>query len=146
MGYPGSGKTTFANQWCKENNCVHISRDDIRFSLVKEDEDYFSREKEVYKAFVKAIVDNLKAGRDVCADATHVTRASRKKLIKAVGKEYTQLGAIWVHTPLVLAIERNELRKGTRAYVPPLVIDSMAKSFEEPSKDEGFGFILYIRG
>ena len=50
MGAPGAGKSTFIKN-LKGESGIPISRDQIRFSMVKEDEPYFSKEKEVYKEF-----------------------------------------------------------------------------------------------
>jgi len=45
-GCPGSGKTTWLKDHVKPGSAI-ISRDAIRFSLLKEGEDYFSHEEEV---------------------------------------------------------------------------------------------------
>ena len=53
-GVPGTGKSTF----CKNHltmfgdNVKYVSRDDIRFSIVKENEEYFSHETEVFNKFI----------------------------------------------------------------------------------------------
>lgn len=46
-GPSGCGKSTWRNEFIKDyNNRIHyVSRDEIRFSLVKEGEDYFSKGK-----------------------------------------------------------------------------------------------------
>ena len=33
VGIPGSGKTTWSEEYCRKNNAVNINRDDIRFSI-----------------------------------------------------------------------------------------------------------------
>ena len=43
-GPAGSGKTTWIREHATPGVSAHISRDRIRFSMVKEDEYYFSRE------------------------------------------------------------------------------------------------------
>ena len=42
MGCPGVGKSTFVKEHCPEHIDTYVSRDDIRFSIVREDEEYFS--------------------------------------------------------------------------------------------------------
>ena len=42
-GGTGSGKSTFIHEYRELTDAV-ISRDAIRFSIVKEDEDYFAKE------------------------------------------------------------------------------------------------------
>ena len=53
VGAPGSGKSTFARK--RFPNARYISRDEIRFSVLKPDEDYFSKEKLTWKMFIDAI-------------------------------------------------------------------------------------------
>ena len=74
MGAPGAGKSTFIKN-LKGESGIPISRDNIRFSMVKEDEPYFSKEKEVYKEFIRLINEHLSRNRDVIADATHLNAA-----------------------------------------------------------------------
>ena len=56
-GVPGTGKST----WIKNNlskfegEVEVISRDEIRFSMVSEGEEYFSKEDEVFKEFINRI-------------------------------------------------------------------------------------------
>lgn len=138
-GAPGSGKTYWAQHHIKPG-AVHISRDSIRFSLLKEGEDYFSHEKEVYQIFWDQINGALSDGRDVIVDQTSLTPKSRKYLIDHL-TGYNTLNAIWIDTPLQTALERNEMRKGL-AYVPRGSIRKMYALFVEPSFDEGFDRIF----
>ena len=140
-GCPGAGKSTYAKK--SFPNTKYISRDEIRFNLVKENEPYFSREKEVFKTFVREINKALREQVDVIADATHLNKVSRFKLISNlnINKEKTEIIFIVMRTPLDVCIERNENRKGTRSYVPPEVIKSMFHSFKKPSLEECDGII-----
>ena len=52
-GVPGCGKSTWArNMMKKDENIDIISRDKIRFSMVNEENGYFSREDEVFNKYV----------------------------------------------------------------------------------------------
>lgn len=141
VGCPGSGKSTYA----KKNlpDALYVSRDEIRFNLVKEDEDYFSKETEVFDTFITKINEGLRQSLDVVADATHLNRVSRLKLLASleINKEKTEVIAVVMFTPLSICIERNENRKGTRSYVPKDVIEKMYHSFKTPSKYECCGLI-----
>lgn len=142
MGAPGSGKST----WIKNHLCLtdkYVSRDDIRFSMVSETEEYFSKEKEVFKEYVKRINEGLQ-NYDVFADATHLNAASRNKLLRAITTKVDAIEIIWIKTPLDMAIERNERRKGTRAYVPVEVIRRMYNQIEKPDFEEGFSKIYIV--
>lgn len=150
-GLPASGKSTFAQQFIKNNDIRYVSRDEIRFSMVKENEEYFSREKEVFKKFAGTIAQTLIDGFDVIADATHLNRISRNKLIRAIDQyttEYT-ITYIVLETSLETCMKRNALREG-RARVPDSVMKSMAENWEditisEKSYDRYEG-TLYLSG
>ena len=150
-GLPASGKSTFAQQFIKSNDTRYVSRDEIRFSMVKENEKYFSREKEVFRKFAGTIAQTLVDGFDVIADATHLNRISRDKLIRAIDQyttEYT-ITYIVLETSLETCMERNALREG-RARVPDSVMKSMAENWaditiSEKSYDRYEG-TLYLNG
>ena len=141
-GIPGSGKSTFLKNRVKKDNTAIISRDEIRFSIVKPDEEYFSHEEEVLEIFWKQINELLTAGKDTFADQTSLTPRARKWLLQHV-KGYTYANLIWIDESLETCLERNEMRKGTRSYVPQDVIRRMYNQFIEPSLDEGFDYIFH---
>lgn len=142
MGVPGSGKTTWCKAHLKDNDC-YVSRDDIRFSMVSEDEDYFSKEKQVFRKYTATINTNLKLGYNVFADATHLNPASRNKLLRNIDAPVESIGIIWVKVPLETAMARNAMREG-RAFVPPEQIVKMFKQVEEPTFEEGFEQIYIV--
>ena len=139
-GVPGAGKSTFLKKIVDENSVI-VSRDEIRFSIVKPDEDYFSHEDEVLDIFWKHINEALAAGKDVFVDQTSLTIKARKLLLRHV-KGYTYANIIWINEDENTCLERNEMRKGTRAYVPRSVIRRMYRQFIEPSLSEGFDYIF----
>ena len=141
-GVPGAGKSTFLKNHIKEENSAIISRDAIRFSIVKPDEEYFSHEDEVLNIFWEQINKALAEGKDTFVDQTSLTPRARKWLLQHVeGYKYANL--IWIDENLETCLERNELRRGTRAYVPETVIRRMFSQFIEPSLDEGFDYIFH---
>lgn len=145
VGCPGSGKST----WCQNYATPadrHVSRDDIRFALVEEDEEYFSREKEVFRSFAEQINFYLESGYNVFADATHLNKASRNKLLRAIPAKVDEIDAVYIKTPLWKALEQNEKRKGTRSYVPKSVIRRMNCQIEQPTFEEGFSKIYIVEG
>lgn len=136
-GVPGCGKSTFLKNKVKNNNSVIISRDAIRFSIVKPEEDYFSHEDEVLEIFWNQINEALAANKTVYVDQTSLTPRARIWLLQHItGYEHANL--IWIDEDLETCLERNEMRRGTRAYVPRGVIRRMFSQFIEPSLEEGF--------
>ena len=147
MGCPGSGKSTYLKERFSQPPVV-VSRDAIRFSMVKEDEEYFSKEKEVFTEYIEQIRTAIKFNAEVFADATHLNEISRAKVLRALGSDLrnVEVNVIWVRVPVEVAITQNELRMGTRAYVPKSVIRRMYSQATMPSKEEGFEHIYIFDG
>ena len=141
-GVPGAGKSTFLKNRVKKDSSVIISRDVIRFSIVKPDEKYFSHEDEVLKIFWGQINKALAENKNVFVDQTSLTPKARKWLLQHVNG-YDHANLIWIDEDIQTCLERNEMRRGTRAYVPRNVIRRMNEQFVEPSLDEGFYRIFH---
>ena len=138
-GAPASGKSSWATKFIFSNqeDIRYISRDDIRFSLLKDGEDYFSHEKEVFKKFAGAIAQTLIDGFDVIADATHLNWKSRQKLWRAlhtIGVDFHTI-CVCMDTPLEVCLERNQSRAG-RARVPNYEIENMYDCLSWPTINE----------
>lgn len=139
-GAPGSGKTWFAkNKLMKDSNWDYISRDEVRFSMIKDDEKYFSHETAVFKAFVEKIAVAFVWGSDnIIADATHLNWGSRRKLLQALVAYYPietlDIIPVVMDAKLEDTLERNKLRDG-RARVPEETIRRMYRNISDPTKD-----------
>ena len=141
-GPSGCGKSTWARNFIHENDPLYenirdISRDEIRYSIIKEEEDYFSHEKEVFKKFVDTIRHTLIDGFDVIADATHLNEFSRRKLTQAIDMYYDDYKIIYVvfNADADTCVARNANREG-QANVPENVIRNMCRDFRAPTLDE----------
>jgi len=143
-GIPGSGKSYFGRDYARKNGIEYVSRDEIRFSLLKEGEEYFSHEDETWSMFVAAIRMALDTTGSCVADATHTTRAGRWKLLKALQRE-VDVHILYMNTPLELCLTRNAMRNGY-ANVPDNVICKMYYAQQYPTYDENPAFkeITYI--
>ena len=152
-GAPGSGKTTWAKKYCEEHsNTIHVSRDVIRFSLLGNDEYYFAHEDKVLDTFYTLIAQGLKDGKNVIADASHLTRKSRYNCITNIRNklrtnnfEYP-IEVIYFQPPLNVCYTRNDMRTG-RAFVPHSAIERMYLSMSDPKYDKSYNYekIIYIR-
>ena len=133
-GIPGSGKSTLINTF----NCPVVSRDQIRFSLLKKGDDYFAHEDEVLRRFASEIENQLRDHDVIAIDATHLSPKSRRSVLGMIPEDidiYTI--AVCVEVPVKVAMQRNAGRKG-RALVPDTVIYNMARTYTRPSFTEGF--------
>lgn len=146
-GIPGSGKSTEARRMAgslaaRGLAVEHISRDELRFSIISDESEYFSKEKEVFSKFVEKMNNSLNKNDCTIIDATHISKASRAKILRRVeNSDNVRLLVLYLTTPLDVCIQQNDLRIG-RERVPHEAIERMAEQFEEPTEKEfvGFGF------
>lgn len=148
IGIPGSGKSTYL----KKTKLEIISRDAIRFAILDKyhTDDYFSHEDEVWEQFVNTIVEALNDGKSVVADATHLSKGSRRKLFNAVmprlkNREERRMIVLGLYfdVPLEVCLERNAQRTG-RALVPEDQIRNMYVNLTPPDETEGIDYELVI--
>lgn len=143
-GIPGSGKSTVAENHVKNNdNVIWVSRDKIRFSLLKEGEDYFSHEKEVLDLFFSSIQKYLDDGYDVIADATHLNSESRHNTLAMLNLKDVELNVICLDVPLKVAMKRNDKRTGL-SRVPQSEVRRMYYRKEAPTYAEGWEHIYIV--
>lgn len=137
-GMPCSGKSTYAKGYLINEKTKYVSRDEIRFALLKEGDEYFSKENEVFNTFIDTIKNYLHEGYDVIADATHLHQWSRAKLLYSLAEDLkdTEVIAVFMRTPLNVCLERDKTRKGTKFYVPEKTLLDMAKSLRQPNFSE----------
>jgi putative nucleotidyltransferase with HDIG domain len=141
VGIPGSGKSTYAEQYIKENNnTIHLSSDAIRAELWG-DESIQGNPGEVFSLMQKRAVEALNDGKNVVYDATNITRKDRAGIISACPK-FTTIECHIIWAPIEECINRDAVRDRT---VGNEVIDRMLKRFQAPWVDEGIEDIFVIR-
>lgn len=147
-GPTGVGKST----WIAEHKNFFndsfeiISRDEIRFNLLEDGDDYFGKENEVWTEFVNRAKISLEKNVNTVLDATHLNESSRAKILRALGSSLKDIivNVIAFEANVKWCIDNNEKRKG-RAYVPLSVIKRFHTSFTEPEYEEGFDNIYIVR-
>lgn len=142
VGCPGAGKSTWIKENIKQNQVV-VSRDNVRNSLLKEGDGWFSKEEESYQLFIRQIDAALATGFDVYADATHLTIKARRKLINSLCINPQSINAIYIKKDLETCIRQNAGRTG-KEYVPENQLLRMFYSIQEPLEIEGFDEITII--
>ena len=142
-GAPGCGKSYYIKTHLKEGEKV-ISRDEIRFGMLKDGDEYFSKEKEVYNEFLRRIRAEIAAGSDFYVDQTSLNTGARAKLLNRLDKKPTKLIAIYIDRPIERILFQNSQRTG-RALVPEDAVINMFNSIEIPTKKEGFDDIWIIK-
>jgi len=142
IGAPGCGKSYYIKQHLKNNEIV-ISRDAIRFSMLKDTDAYFSKEKQVYNEFIRQINAAIADDRDFYVDQTSLNRGARAKLFSHLERKPNKIIAIYMNAPLEKILYQNSLRTG-RALVPEDAVINMFNSIEKPTKAEGFDEIWEV--
>ena len=146
-GPAGCGKSTYTKVHAQEDDVV-ISRDAIRFSLLEDGDDYFSKEGIVFIEFVREVAKALteEETQNVWADATHLTEKSRRKFFSHLdyylNVEFEQspefeVIAVNLETTLSTCKARNAQRLG-RARVPENVIERQFNAFVPATKEERY--------
>ena len=132
---PGSGKTSWVTKQIEEHGGIHCSRAAIRFSLLKDDEDYFAHEDEVVALWLEKVTNaiNNPAVEDIYVDATHLTEKSRARVLNKLPKGDYFITTVFFDVPLETCIKRNNNRSG-RAFVPRSVIRRMYASYDQNTK------------
>lgn len=145
IGIPGAGKTTYWTEFCKHNDAVFASPDDIRTEMLG-DYRYRTHEQnlEVWQRIFDEVRNALTKGNDVVIDGAYIERHYRQADIKL----YKDWGAnkvigYWFKTPVKLALERNRAREKP---LPDEVINnaSIRLRDETPDKSDGFDEIHII--
>lgn len=152
-GVPASGKSTWGENYFKANShSYYISRDAVRGFLVDlENEEYFSKETEVFDMWISEICNFALEMNDVViiADATHISTGSRMKTVNAIKNKMKDVAIDLVFNcvrfdiSINVCLERNSHRSGWKK-VPDEVIKNMYEKFTFPKESEGFGKVLTI--
>ena len=143
-GVPGSGKSTYVAT--NHPDAIVVSRDAIRFALLKEGDDYFAYEDMVLSIFYSEIQNAIDSDseQDIIIDATHLTPKARATCLQNIKNlDKVNLIALSIEVPLAIAIYRNDKRTG-RARVPETVIRNMYRSYRIPTVEEGFNEVRRI--
>lgn len=147
IGLPGTGKSTWVGQfYAEEQKPVIISSDYFieRFArlcgMTYNEAFPIVMDRGIPDKFIrKRIKKAISEGRDVLWDQTNLTVKSRKaKMPMLPGYQFE---AVVFEKPAQDIWERNLNRPGKA--IPKRVLDQMERSYQAPSKDEGFVQIYY---
>ena len=122
MGYPGSGKTTVANEICNDKQYLHIKGDDYKSNTPK---------------MLKAALDYIQSKKSFVFDATNSTIEKRKLYVDFAKKHNYIVQCVHVSTPMDISYKRNLLRQDEKK-IPKIAFSVYKKYYEVPNEIEGF--------
>lgn len=125
VGLPGSGKTTYANEFSEKIQAPVIHRDNMK----KIDD------------ILKNILIILKTQDNIIIDACNTDYLKRKVFVDLANKYKFKIIAISINIDKDKAIERDSKREQK---VGAIVINILAKKYNKPSKNEGLDEIIEI--
>lgn len=147
VGLPASGKSTLREALIhdaslEDRNYEVVSSDDYLEKLAKingktYDQIWNLYNKEADKYVTQRLAELADSDMDIIVDRTNLTKKSRAKILRALPN----------HRHIAIIVYPNEDDFTTRhedrkdKVIPPEVLYDMAKRFEPPTEDEGYGFV-----
>lgn len=152
-GLPGSGKTTFRDNFLKDNpDTVVLSVDDVLEGTAErlgvpfldlwkpEHEDWQHAARNVLRYRLQ---EALKKDQDVIWDQANLTFDERRQRVDMAPDHYEKI-AIAFETDADVLVTRNDARKATGRNLPQPFLDALAQDYVRPHFDEGFDKIVVI--
>ena len=145
VGVPGCGKST----WIEHNKdpfSTVISRDEIRFDMLKSGDDYFKYEIEVFNEYVKRInnhINNNHHINKIYCDATQINEKSRNKLLDRLdlnNDNDVNINIVYIKTSLDVILDRNSKREGISRVPDDAILDIFNNRLSEPTFDEKYKY------
>ena len=127
MGYPGSGKSSFAEKTFIEQPYIIIHGDD------------YKSESQLIKAYKSAI--EMFPDKSIILDATHSSKKKRQIFIVIAQKAAVPVRLIHLTTTIEESMHRNVQRDKP---VPKIALYIYRKNFEKPEQEEGLYEIIDI--
>lgn len=138
VGPSGAGKSHWAANFCKKHaDAVLVSRDAIRFEMLKPGEDYFAHEGVVFDTFCERIQNALNTAGPgyVIADATHNNEKSRNMTLNKLQLDNINVIPVVIKADVATCIRQNNLRTG-RARVPRQQVERFCRTHGAPENDQ----------
>ena len=134
MGAPGSGKSYFAERYCKEFGFACLRSDEIR-KIIFPKPTYTQEEQDRLFATIDFMAGKLLAsGISVVYDANFSSRAFRAKRAMLAKKYGARFCILWTKAPLELSIKRTK----SRSFHPidEETVRSVAREIELPKNEQ----------
>ena len=134
VGFPGSGKSTYASKLAASENAIVFSSDAFRKELYGS-EAVQDRNEEVYNTLMKRMIEALKAGESVIFDAMNISSKYRRSTLRMIDRYCAKKLAYLMATPFAECLARNA---ETDRHVPEEVIKKENKNKNKQNKEKRF--------
>jgi predicted kinase len=141
VGLSGSGKSTWAEEFIKDNDAELLSSDRLRLELFGDENDQ-RHNSEVFNELHRRAIDFLKKGKTVVYDATGLSGSRRKSFINQLSRVDCWKICVVFAVPFSECIERD--LKRDRCVGREVILKQM-KQFQTPHINEGWDEILIFR-
>jgi predicted kinase len=143
-GYPGSGKTYFARQFCEQVQAAHVQGERIRFELFDKP-NYDKDENDVVSQLTDYMCEEfLNAGVSVVYD-TNAMRASQRRTLRDLARRtHAQSFVVWIQIDTETAFLRTTKRDRRRTddkYSAPMSeqnFSTIIGHMQNPTSTEGY--------
>lgn len=143
-GYPGSGKSYFARQFCEEVNAAHVHADRIRAELFEEPQ-FDKQENEIVNHLMGYMAGEfLNAGVSVMFDINVLRQAQRRELREIAKHYHADVMMLWFQIDPDSAFARANKRDKRRIddrYTKPTTrqeFEAAARSMQNPTGNEEY--------
>jgi tRNA uridine 5-carbamoylmethylation protein Kti12 len=150
-GLPGSGKSRFSRQFFAETGRDRVNRKEIHRLLYEmihfgkrwTEKEFDELDEHLVKHVERKIIEQLlQSNQKVLVDNTSVSASSRKTYVGIAQQMHRTIGAIFLHTPPAICLQRNREREDP---VPERAISNLAAAIDLPRTEEGFKEVLVLK-
>lgn len=149
VGLPGSGKSTWIRQQMSDNNFTVVSTDDEIDKYAKSKGLTYS---DVFQDYIKTATNVMNSnfrnaianGQNIIWDQTNLSKKKRRSIIQQLPKSYKKIAVVFQvsNDELQRRLEKRAQDEGK--HIPTHIVDNMRKTFEMPTKEEGFHEIIMV--
>ncbi len=136
---PGSGKTTFREQFIKNNPSYIVLCADVMRGVIGQSESDQEVNYPVFQTLNRMEEYFCKLGVSMVIDETHYKKKYRRFSIELAKKYHYEVIAVTFDTDLATCLVRNE---GRDRKVPLHIIHKMFDQYEAPTIEEGFNWVV----
>lgn len=151
IGLPGSGKSTWRDNMVANSpdSYVVISSDDELERMADHEGISYSEAWKKYIGKSTAISkqkfrEAVNKGENIIWDQTNLSPKKRRGILNQVPKAYKKTAISFEVTSEELNQRLAKREQETGKYISPKVIKDMARSYQPPTKEEGFDNVMFV--